>query len=308
MKMSRRSFHKGVLAVAAATALPLPAQKKGGVRLGGPVFGAPEDPVAWAEEHVGMGYSAAYCPVKFNDPPELKKAFVEAAENAGLVIAEVGAWSNPLSRNEEERRQALQKNIEALALADEIGAVCAVNIAGSFGEDWAGVHVDNTSSEFFDACVETTRKIIDAVKPKRAFYTLETMPYTIPDSPDVYLELIKAIDRRQFACHLDPVNLINSPRRFYRNGDFIRECFSLLGPYIKSCHAKDVMLQNKALVHLDEVRPGLGGLDYKVLLQELAALPKPVPLMIEHLSTPEEYRQAAEYIRGVGREIGVKFI
>ena len=35
------------------------------------------------------------------------------------------------------------------------------------------------------------------------------MPWTLPDSPDSYLELMGAIDRRQFAVHFDPTNLIN---------------------------------------------------------------------------------------------------
>ncbi len=309
MSITRRTFTKSAVLAAAATALPLRAKSSSGaVRLGGPVFGRYEDPAEWAEAHRALGYAAAYCPVQFNDPAELKQAYVRAAAAAGLVIAEVGAWSNPLSRNEEERRQAFQKNVEALALADEIGALCAVNIAGSFGEKWAGIHEQNTSREFFDAVVETVRKIIDAVKPKRTFYTLETMPYTLPDSPESYLELIKAIDRKAFACHLDPVNLINTPRRFYDNAGFVRQCFRLLGRYIKSCHAKDVTMEDKALVHLDEVRPGLGRLNYRVLLRELAALPNAVPLMIEHLQTAEEYKAAADYIRSEGEAAGVRFL
>ena len=66
--------------------------------------------------------------------------------------------------------------------------------------------------------VETIRSIIDAVKPTRTFFTLETMPWAYPDSPDTYLRLFKAIDRKQFAVHLDPVNLVCSPQRYYGNG------------------------------------------------------------------------------------------
>ena len=76
-----------------------------------------------------------------------------------------------------------------------------------------------------------------------------------PDSPDSYLELIKAIDRPAFAVHLDPVNIICSPQLFYSNGAFLRECFTKLGPYIKGCHAKDIALGETLTVHLTEVRP-----------------------------------------------------
>jgi sugar phosphate isomerase/epimerase len=309
MKVSRRTFNKVALISASYAAVaPLRSQSSGRIRLGGTVFGEFADPNEWAKAHRDLGYGAAYCPVKSDDATEVKQAYVQAAAKAGLTIAEVGAWSNPISRDEEERKQAIQKNIDALALADEIGATCAVNIAGSLGKDWAGIDVKNTSSEFFDRTVEAVRLIIDAVKPKRAFYTLEAMPYSLPDSPDSYLDFIKAIDRRQFACHLDPVNLINSPRRFYNNGEFLRECFKKLGPHIKSCHAKDVAMQNKAIVHLDEVRPGLGSLDYGVYLEELAKLPGNIALMIEHLDTAEEYRLAADHIRSVGKKQGLTFV
>jgi sugar phosphate isomerase/epimerase len=132
------------------------------------------------------------------------------------------------------------------------------------------------------------------------------MPWVFPDSPDTYLDLIKAIDRKQLAVHLDPVNMISSPRRYYNNGAFIKECFEKLGPYIKNCHAKDILLKTDLTVHLPEVLLGTGGLDYKVFLTELSKL-KNVPLMLEHLETKEEYTQAAVNVRRIGESIGIEF-
>ena len=266
MNITRRQFQKSVALTAAATAVGQKAhtQVKGSVRLGGPIFGSFDDPQDWAKEHIKLGYRAAYCPVKYDDAKELKQAFVKAAADAAIIISEVGAWSNPISPDDVERRTAIQKNVNSLALADEIGAACCVNIAGSRGGSWAGPHEDNLCSDTFDLIVETVRKIIDEVKPQRSYYTLETMPYTIPDSPESYLKLIKTIDRRQFACHLDPVNMISSPRRYFYNSKLLKESFELLGPYIKSCHAKDIILRDKLTVHLDEIRPGLGYMDYSV--------------------------------------------
>jgi len=272
-----------------------------GIRLGAPLFGSFADPRDWANEHIRLGYKAAYCPVKFTDPKELKQAYAQAAKEAGIIISEVGAWSNPISPDDSERRTSIQKNANSLALAEEIGAVCCVNIAGSRGATWDGPHPDNLSSSTFDLIVETVRKIIDDVKPKRAFYTIETMPYTIPDSPESYYKLIKAVDRPQFACHLDPVNMICSPRKYFYNGKLLQETFQLLGPYIKSCHAKDIILRDRLTVHLDEIRPGLGFLDYSVFLRELSTLPG-VCLMMEHLNTESDYARAASYIRSVAEK------
>jgi len=312
-RLSRRNFTKLSLTGAAAlvTLNPenmnvslLPASNC--IRLGGPVSGDFKDPREWIKAVKAEGYSAAYCPVPVGTDSATVKAFEKAARDANISISEVGAWSNPVSRNEKERKDAVKKCKDSLALADQIGAGCCVNITGSRSEQWDGPDPDNISGDTFDLIVQVTREIIDEVNPVRTFYTLETMPWALPDSPDSYLELIKAIDRKQLAVHLDPVNMINSPRRYYNNGAFLKECFEKLGPFIKNCHAKDIRLGTNLTVHLDEVLLGTGGLNYKVFLSELSKL-KNVPLMLEHLKTKEEYTQAASNVRGIAKSIGINF-
>ena len=63
----------------------------------------------------------------------------------------------------------------------------------------------------------------------------------------------------------------------------------------------------EVFIHMDEVLPGTGRLDYKAYLKGLAALPGDMPLMIEHLRTAEEYVKARDHIVHVGREVGVSF-
>jgi sugar phosphate isomerase/epimerase len=270
------------------------------------VFGDTSDPERWVGLVKKEGYSASYCPVQPGADDATIRSYENAAKKAGIIISEVGAWSNPISKDDKIRHEAIKKCKDSLALADQIGAQCCVNISGSRGDVWDGPDPDNFSKDTFDLIVQTTREIIDAVKPLRTFYTLETMPWIFPDSPDSYLELMKAIDRKQLAVHLDPVNMISSPRRYYSNGAFIRECFEKLGPYIKNCHAKDIRLTDELTVHLDEVLLGTGGLDYYVFLKELSKL-KDIPLMLEHLETEEEYKQAASNVRKIGASAGIEF-
>jgi sugar phosphate isomerase/epimerase len=276
------------------------------MRLGGPVFEDTEDPVQWIAALQRLGYRAATCPLGNDASSDTVQSFAKAAQAADILIAEVGAWSNPLSTDEKTRRAAISFCQEQLALTDRIGARCCVNIAGSRGHHWDGPHPDNLSEETFDLIVETTRAIIDAVRPTRTFYTLETMPWIYPDSVDSYLRLIQAIHRDRFAVHLDPVNLIVSPQRFFSNGILLRECFAKLGPYIRSCHAKDIFLHNRLTVHLDEVRPGAGALDYRVFLQELDRLDPDTPLMLEHLPDAQEYSLAASYLRELAQELAIR--
>jgi sugar phosphate isomerase/epimerase len=150
--------------------------------------------------------------------------------------------------------------------------------------------------------VEVVRKIIDAVKPRRSVYALEPMPWMYPDSADSYVRLIQAIDRKAFAVHFDPVNIVCSPQRYFNNTALLQECFTKLGPYIVSCHAKDIILRDTLTVHLDEVRPGLGNLDYRTYLRELDKLGRDIPLMLEHMTEEEDYIVAAQYLRTVAEQ------
>ena len=290
--------------VVLGTVSPVSAETSGKeVRLGGPVKA--EDPESWIKELKDRGYRAAYCPVGANADEMLVKAYAAAAKANDIIIAEVGAWSNPMDTDGKKAKKALNYCIEQLALADRIGANCCVNISGSRGEPWDGHHPKNLTEETFGMIVEVTRKIIDGAKPARTYFTLETMPWMYPDSADSYLRLIKAVDRKRFAAHLDPVNLVCSPRLYYNNGKLIRECFEKLGPYIKSCHAKDITLEKEFMTHLSEIRAGLGGLDYRVFLREVSKIGD-LPLMLEHLKRDSEYRLAARYIRAIGRSIGLE--
>lgn len=278
------------------------------IRFGGPVFEKYYNPDEWISALKKLNYKAAYCPVNPGVSSDEILAYKLAAQNANIIISEVGAWSNPIDPDDIKRNAAIEKCINSLHLADEIGANCCVNISGSRNpEKWAGPHKDNLTSDTFDLIVETTRKIIDAVKPTNSFYTLETMPWCYPDSVDSYERLFNAIDRKQFGVHFDPVNLIISPQIYYKNGEMIKDAFKRGGQFIRSCHAKDILLlDDKLTPHLPEVRAGLGNLNYPVFLKELAKL-KNIPLMMEHLSSAEEYNLAAKYIRSVGNEMDLEF-
>ncbi len=303
---TRRSFL--AISAAAAGASRLRAAQTP-IRLGAPIFLRSEDPAALAREHRRLGYSAAYCPtIATVKDPELLRAIQKAYAAENVVIAEVGAWKNMLDPDAEKRRQNLEYVTERCALAEAVGARCCVDIAGSYNPDsWYGPNPKNLSNEFFDATVANCRHVIDAVKPTRTRFTIEMMGWNIPDGPDSYVQLIRAVDRKAFGVHLDICNGINSPRRFYENTAYIDECFQKLGPWIVSCHAKDLQWVVELNVHFLEVIPGRGQVDYKAYLKNLSKLKQDAPLMLEHLKTAAEYDEGREYIRKVGDSAGVTF-
>lgn len=301
--MSRRA---AVLSTAAALMSLQGATRK--VRLGGPIFKKSDDPAELAREHRRLGYSAAYCPeVSLRDTAKIKAiADAYAAEN--VIIAEVGAWKNIQDPDPALRKANLQYVTDRLALAEAVGARCCVDITGSYNAKvWYGPHPGNLSQQFFDESVENARKIIDAVKPQRTKFAFEMMGWNLPDSADAYLKLLKAIDRKTFAVHVDVCNVINSPQRFYDNAAVTKEIFQKLGKWIVSCHAKDLEWQPEMNVHFVEVIPGRGSIDYKAYLTAIASLPQETPFMLEHLKSAAEYEQGTKYIRQTASDCGVTF-
>jgi sugar phosphate isomerase/epimerase len=279
------------------------------MRLGGPVFVKTDDPVVLAKAHRDLGYRAAYAPsdLSVGDKDRIA-AMVQEFARQDVAIAEVGAWKNMLDPDAAKRRENMEYVTGKLALAEALGARNCVDIAGSYDPDlWYAQNPRNLSAEFFDATVENCRKLIDTVKPTRTFFSIEMMPWSLPTNPDEYVRLVKAVDRKAFGVHLDVCNTMNSPQRFYNNSAGIRECFAKLGPWIKSCHAKDLKWGPGVQVWIQEVIPGTGLLDYRTYLSELSRLGTDAPLMLEHLHNEGEYTQGRQYIQGVAKSLGLSF-
>ncbi|HZY50826.1 MAG TPA: sugar phosphate isomerase/epimerase [Devosia sp.] len=275
------------------------------------------DPEAYVRQYVEEGYRAIYAPeLKPGDPAI--KALVKAVADAGLVIGEAGAWRNLVAHDEAKRRANLQYAVDTLAAADEMGVVACVAFHGTVGhagDPWQlsdnydyGPHPDNLGEAGFQRMIDTARYVIDTVKPKRTRFSLEMVPWLITGTPQEYHRLILAVDRPQFAAHIDAANMITSPQFYFDTPRMLREGFALLAPYVVSAHAKDIVMQGgpgRISFHMDEVPPGEGMLDYRAYLRELNALGRDVPLMLEHFDKPE-YDRGRDHIRKVGREIEVE--
>jgi sugar phosphate isomerase/epimerase len=251
----------------------------------------------WLRAVRSIGYAAAPFPLAPGADRAEVREYLAAMREHNILNAEVGAWSNPLSPDARERDEAMRKNIAALEFAEETGALCCVNIAGSRGAVWDGPHAENLTDETFSRIVENTQKIIDAVKPKKTKYSLETMPWIFPDSPENYLRLVEAIDRDGFGVHLDLCNMVNCPERYFNISAFIDHCFDLLGSRTLSLHLKDITLADALTVHLDEALPGTGAMDFGRIFARTAELGPETPMIIEHLKSNEDYARAYQNLR-----------
>lgn len=267
-----------------------------------PRHGTPDE---WAAFLEALGCTAAVCPIASGADGDTIAAYREAAARHNVTIAEVGVWNSPIADDEAARAKALDYAKGQLRLADQIGALCCVNVAGSTGPNWSfGCRKDRTP-EGYERIVSSVREIIDDVQPQRTYYTIECMPIVPPTSPDEYLRLLADVGRDRFSVHLDPFNMIFTPDRYFWSAEFFHECFEKLGPRIKSIHAKSVLLSEELTFCIHEAPIMEGGVDFDAFLREVGRLAPEMPVIIEHRNSLDEYRAALSYVRERAAALGV---
>ena len=260
---------------------------------------AHETPDQWAENQVKLGCGSVVFPVQSDEPIERIDSYKKAAEDHGLLIAEIGIWRNALSPDADERKKNMDYCVEQLKLADYLGARCAVNVAGAFGPRWDGHYRENFTAEARQKTVKMVQEIIDRADVKNTFFTLEPMPWMIPTGPKDYLKLIDEVDRERFAVHLDIINMTNSADRYFNSEEFVDECAELLGNRIRSCHIKDIHLKEEYTLQLEECAPGCGEFPLAYYIQKMDEIDSDMPIIVEHLETDEDYIKYLKYVQGL---------
>ena len=276
--------------------------------LGGTIAGQWSTPEEWEALLVKSRFRAVTAPFDCHTDPQAVAAYCEICKGHGVVIAEIGVWRNLFDPDPARAKQSMDYAKGQLALAEAAGIPCCVNIAGTASPaGWDAADPDNYTEATYARIVESIREIIDAVQPARAFYCLEPMPWMVPDGPEEYLQLIRDVDRPQFAVHMDFVNMINSPRRYLMPEAFIGECFEKLAPYIKSTHIKDTRMHPTRLTTiLEECSPGEGALDFEKVLAIIdRCLPQDAPVLLEHMTTFEEYAAAYDHLSAAAARAGI---
>ncbi len=104
--------------------------------------------------------------------PDVVRSFAQAVE---IIIAEVEAWSNLLSRDDGQRGTPLRSARTSVRSRTQL-ARCCINIAGLRGDVSACPHLDTLIPHTFSPIIGMTCAIINAVQPTCTLFALEAMP------------------------------------------------------------------------------------------------------------------------------------
>ena len=253
-------------------------------------------PEEWAKTLRELHCGAAIFPVAGDAPEELIAAYCAAAEKYDIVIAEVGIWANPISPIASVREQAVARSLSQLRLAQRVHARCCVNYAGAKGPTNHDPYPENYLPETRREIVEHIQFLLDTVKPEDTCFTLEPMGWIAPDSPEDYLLLMQQVERPAFQVHMDPINWITDPHKYFNAESFLEHCFSLLGNKIQSCHIKDILLTPQLTLHLQEMPCGKGCFPLLRYAQLIEATDPEMPVLVEHLPSHQDYIDSVKYL------------
>ena len=238
------------------------------------------------------GFSGVFTRFKENDPlttpraDALRLKSLLADENVRLFQV-TGYWQNLITPDESLRSQSVSVVQAALRLAGWMGARGIDTGPGSMNPQgpWFP-HPDNWTAKAEAQLVRSLRECAKAAEDNGVLLSLECHQLVTPRSPEIALRILDAVNSPWVRCDYDSANWIDL-QSIFDTTSALNAHFDLLGRHIVSAHAKDIWVEDRLAVHLQDGCPGKGTMDFRTLFRRLEGLDPDYPAIAEGNSTDE---------------------
>jgi sugar phosphate isomerase/epimerase len=229
---------------------------------------------------------------------------------AGLELAQFSlTYSECLFSLEQSMREhATTKIVRGIALAAQLEAQALLIRPGSLNPagPWTPAR-ENHYPESLARLIDTLRPIAAQAQAAGVLLVLETHATSIMDSPELCRTVIEAIGAPSLRLTMDVVNHFQTLRQVYDSADRIDHIFDIIGDIAPVAHIKDIIVQPKHVLHLDEAVPGEGMLDIGRVLRRFHMLYPHGYGLIEHLPI-DTVPLANANVRRIAAECGVPIV
>ncbi len=229
---------------------------------------------------------------------------------AGLELAQFSlTYSECLfSTDQLVREQVTKKIVCGITLAAQLGAHALLIRPGSLNPagPWTPAR-ENHRPESLERLIDTLRPIGAQAEAAGVLLVMETHATSIMDSPEVCRAVVEAVGVSKLRLTMDVVNHFQTLRQVYSSSERIDHIFEIMGDIAPIAHIKDIIVQNKHVLHLDEAVPGEGELDIGRLLRRFQALYPQGYGLIEHLPIGQ-VPLANTNVRRIAAECGVPIV
>lgn len=249
----------------------------------------------------------------FPKPLEAEQAHVARLRmilaEAGLEAAQANGWYEVLVHPDDAVRAEGVRGIQALCrLGRQIEAGSVYVRPGSLNPRGAWYpHPENHSPATFDRLIDSLKAAARTAEQEGVLLALEGHVLSPLDSAQRMRDALDAVGSPVLMVNMDPVNFIGSVGDVHDTTRVLTELFDKLGQSIIAAHLKDCALEDQLVLHIKEVLPGTGTLDYGLLLTRMQALQPDVYALIEHLPD-DQVPQARENVVRMAEKVKVALV
>lgn len=258
------------------------------------------------------GFSGIFTRFKDNDPLTTPRADAERlksllADEGVQLFQTTGYWQNLVTSDETARAQSVKVLQAALKLAGWMGARGIDTGPGSMNPagPWFP-HPDNWTPRAEVQLIKSLKECAQDAEDAGVFLSLESHSLVTPRTPEIAARILDAVDSPWVRCDYDSANWITL-ETIYDTTGALHAHFDLLGKHICSAHAKDIWVENKLAIHLQDGCPGQGVMDFATLFSRLEALDPDYPAIAEGNST-EELPAVGALFHATAKQLGIRVL
>ena len=194
--------------------------------------------------------------------------------------------------------------IDAIHSAEEMGCQLILTHTGSMYSNRNTPHPQNWSREAWMRSVNALKRIAKDTAGSKVEIAIEPVNSEAINNPWAQVRLRQDVGDPRIMSGLDITNFVH-PGVAFRMTELLNTTFDLLGDQIAYIHAKDYVW-NGMMAGLNWAMNGTGNMDYETFLARISRLKRPTNMLVEFLTTGEEYQQAQRNIRAIAAKVGVQ--
>lgn len=259
-----------------------------------------------------LGFSGVFSRFRKNEPHTTPR---ERAERVRQLLADEGVrlfqatgyWQNLVTPDETARKEAVRTLQAALRLAGWMSARAIDSGPGSMNPDgpWFP-HPHNWTVEARRQLVKSLKEAAPAAADAGVFLSVEGHQLVTLESAEVTATILDEVDSPWVKSDYDSANWITR-EAVYRTAEALEQDFAVLGRHIVSCHAKDIWIENRLALHLQDGCPGKGTMDFRALFRHMEALSPDYPVIVEGAAT-EEMADVGRLFHAIADELGIRVL
>lgn len=244
-----------------------------------------------------------------HDTPRVKAQHFRdiLSDNGVCLFQTTGYWQNLVTPDETKRRESVLTLQSALRLAGWMGARGIDTGPGSMSPDgpWFP-HPDNWTDICRRQLVKSLKECAKAAEDAGVYLSMEAHQLVTLKSPEITKEILDEVDSPWVRSDYDSANWITL-ETVYDTTSAINHHFDVLSHHIVSCHAKDIWIENRLTLHLQDGCPGKGLMDFSTLFRRMEALSPDYPVIAEGNGT-EDLPAVSTLFHKTAKDLGIRVL